>query len=69
MMENKILLKRNLIWKQVPLNNRYFYIEQDNKFIYLRVNNFPDEPLFTIINDLDILDIEDRPEHWDLEGF
>jgi hypothetical protein len=31
------------------------------------MNNFPDEILYTVINGLEIIDIEDKPENWELE--
>jgi hypothetical protein len=30
----------------------------------LRLNNFPEEPLLTLIFGLEIIDIEDVPEKW-----
>jgi hypothetical protein len=65
-MKSEILLKTDLYWKKHPQNDRYFYIERDEIIILLRINNFPDEPLYTLINGLDIIDIEDKPEQWHL---
>jgi len=31
------------------------------------MNNFPDEPLYTIIDGLDIFDREDKPDGWALQ--
>lgn len=67
-MENSILLKKNIFWKEHPSYKRYYYIEDGDKVILLRLNNFPEEPLWTIINGLDIMDIEDRPSGWVLEN-
>lgn len=67
-MENSILLKKNIFWKEHPRHKRYYYIEDGDKIILLRLNNFPEEPLWTIINGLDIMDIEDRPSGWILEN-
>jgi hypothetical protein len=66
-MESNNLFKREVFWKQHSINRRYYYTVVDDRIIYLRMNNFPDEPLYTLINDLDILDIEDRPPNWTLE--
>jgi hypothetical protein len=67
-MKNKILLKTKLIWKKHPENNRFFYIEdRANTIILLRINNFPEEPLYTIINGSDIIDLDDIPSYWILD--
>lgn len=66
-MDNIVLLNTKLIWRKHPQNERYYYIEKDERIILLRINNFPDEPLYTLINGLDIMDIEDRPAIWYLE--
>jgi hypothetical protein len=66
-MENKMLLTVKIIWKRHSSNERYFYHYEGEKLILLRVNNFPDEPLYTLINGLDILDMEDKPNDWILE--
>jgi hypothetical protein len=67
-MESKALLKNNLAWEKHPQNDRYFYIETNDTIILLRINNFPDEPLYTSINGLDIVDMEDIPERWHLNN-
>jgi hypothetical protein len=63
-MKNEKLKTENVVWKRHSDNERYFYVEKDDKIILLRMNNFPDEPLYTLINGLDILDIEDKPNNW-----
>lgn len=44
-----------------------FYHEHDKKIFLLRINNFPDEILYTVINGLEINDLEDKPVNWELE--
>ncbi len=66
-MKEEILLKSNLVWILHPTNDKYFYINKDYKIILLRINNFPEEPLFTLIDGLNILDIDDRPSGWKFE--
>lgn len=66
-MKNLVLIGTNVFWKKHPNNERYFYLRKDSDVVLLRVNNFPDEPLFTLINGLDIMDIEDRPSGWNLD--
>ena len=37
----------------------------DDSIVYLRVNDFPDEPLYTVIyDDIDIVNINDFPKNW-----
>jgi len=63
-MENKNLILSDIFWKKHPENERYYYFEKNNKIILLRINNFPDEPLYTLINELKITDIDDKPTGW-----
>jgi hypothetical protein len=67
-MENKNLILSNIFWKKHPENERYYYLKDNDKIILLRINNFPDEPLYTLINGLNIIDIEDKPVGWSLEN-
>ena len=61
------LINSYIIWKKHPENIKYFYTKFNDKVILLRLNNFPDEPLFTIIDGFLISDIEDRPNNWEFE--
>lgn len=66
-MTNHELIKSNVSWLQHPNQERFFYVElEDEKVILLRINDFPDEVLFTLINGFEIMDIEDRPKGWSL---
>jgi len=67
-MEISVLMKKDIFWKIHPTYRRYWYIEAEGRLILLRINNFPEELLFTIINGLDIVDIEDTPSNWTLEN-
>jgi hypothetical protein len=51
-------------WVKHPTNERYYYTRIDNDIILLRLNDFPDEPLLTLIYGLDILDVEEVPQNW-----
>jgi hypothetical protein len=46
-MKEKELSTSTIFWKQIPENERYYYSDNYEYIIYLRINNFPDEPLFT----------------------
>jgi hypothetical protein len=66
-MKIKDLLKINVKWKCHPNVRGFFYYKYDEKIFLLRMNNFPDEVLYTVINGLEIIDIEDKPKNWELE--
>jgi len=61
------LENKKLFWRKHPTNVKFFFIKEQDKTILLRLNNFPEEPLLTIINGMDIYDIEERPITWELE--
>ncbi len=67
-METSKLLNTPVNWLLIS-NSFYYYVEIDNKIIYIRLNNFPEEPLYTIINGLDIVDIDDPPTYWIFNKF
>ncbi|WP_312363789.1 hypothetical protein [Sphingobacterium sp.] len=66
-MNNEELISSTIFWKKHPEIGYYYYNEEYDKLIILRINNFPEEPLFTLINGLDITDLEDKPIEWNLE--
>lgn len=59
------LLKERLIWLPVSANERDFvndtYPRQE---CYLRMNDFPEEPLWTLFYKDDIIDFDDAPTQW-----
>lgn len=61
------ILNEEIFWRKHPRHERYFFFKKNESIILLRINNFPDEPLYTVINGLEIFDIDDRPENWTLE--
>ena len=58
------LLDIRIEWRRIINNIRYCYAHQDGRLLLLRMNNFPDEPMFTLIDGIDIFDIDDLPEKW-----
>ncbi|MCS4167681.1 hypothetical protein D3C81_1563860 [compost metagenome] len=66
-MNNEELISSTILWKKHPEIGYYYYNEEYDKLILLRMNNFPEEPLYTLINGLDITDLEDKPTGWNLE--
>ena len=58
------LTNRSIYWQRHPKNARYFYAYNDTELLLLRLNDFSDEPLLTLIKGLEITDIEEIPEQW-----
>lgn len=66
-MTNGELISSTVFWKNIQTLGITNYNEEYDKLILLRMNNFPEEPLYTLINGLDITDLEDKPTGWNLE--
>jgi len=66
-MDNNFLVKTKIHWKRIPLSKGYFYADYEKRRLILRLNNFPDEPIYTLINGLEITDIEEKPIQWSFE--
>jgi len=66
-MDNSTLVKNKVHWKKHPGNNHFYYYEEYYRIFLLRMNDFPAEPLYTIINGLEITDIDDLPVDWTVE--
>lgn len=62
-MNTNEILKAKIEWQPIE-NSSFFYCLIDNRIVYLRINNWPDEILFTLINELEILDLEESPKNW-----
>jgi hypothetical protein len=61
------LLKTKVKWKKHETSSRFFYHKNNDQIFLLRINDFPDEPLYTVISDLEIEDMDDKPTEWELE--
>lgn len=62
-MDVKNLLQANLEWVEQVDAPRFYRTEHKGEKLLLRLNNFPEEPLFTVIGE-SIFDIEERPKTW-----
>ena len=59
------LLDKPLKWVREDLVSRFYYSPSlDRQHTFLRMNNFPDEPLWTIVYKGISTDLEDKPEAW-----
>ncbi|MBS1537049.1 MAG: hypothetical protein JST20_04810 [Bacteroidetes bacterium] len=61
------LLAQEIKWYPIPESDRDFisvgYSKED---CYLRMNNFPDEPLWTLFYKEDNIDFDDKPPKWSI---
>ena len=63
-MINKVL-KENLLWFPIATSIRDFECDKYSKEIcYLRMNNFPEEPLWTLFYKGESFDFDDAPASW-----
>ena len=61
------LLNQKLSWKPIVDSKRDFYNPDfSTDECYLRMNNFPDEPLWTLFYKGDSLDFDNTPVNWDI---
>lgn len=56
-----------IIWRSHSSSPRFWIAESEGDTFYLRMNNFPEEPLYTFISKSVLEDIDDLPERWILE--
>ena len=60
----KKLFNREIIWRKAQPSGKGFIAEVDGEKCKLRINDFPDEPLYTLIYKGIEYDFDDAPEIW-----
>ena len=55
-----------LDWEQTPQSAYLFSSVFKNRIVFLRLNDFPDEPLCTVVLGDQEIDLEDLPKSWTL---
>ena len=55
-----------LDWEQTPQSAYLFSSVFKSRLVYLRLNDFPDEPLCTVVLEDQEIDLEDFPKNWTL---
>jgi hypothetical protein len=61
------LLKEKLKWKSDPNSKRNFITDSYPKEeCYLRMNNFPDEPMWTLFYQGESIDFDDELKNWNI---
>jgi hypothetical protein len=58
------IINKPVFWERHPTNQRYFYAQDDGELLLLRQNDFPDEPYWTLIKGMEIIDLEETPDNW-----
>ena len=58
------LMQHNLVWDEVNNQSRYYTTIYQAEKYYMRLNNFPDEPLYTVIINDEHFDFDDLPGSW-----
>lgn len=54
----------SIFWQKHANSFKFFFAYDNENLLLLRLNNFPDEPLLTVINGLDIRDLDEVPVNW-----
>lgn len=59
------LFNMKLIWKSEKDTSPFFYCNKFSKNeCYLRMNDFPEEPMWTLFYNGESIDFDDSPELW-----
>ena len=61
-----LLFNKQITWKFVKPGGIEFYAIVDGQKCELRMNNFPEEPLYTLEYMNQTIDFDDRPKTWKL---
>lgn len=61
----KDILKENLVWRYEQDSIRFYISDQYPKEVCkLRMNDFPDEPMWTLFYSGESIDFDDEPKTW-----
>ena len=60
------LLKNKIIWKKGENRNVFYKSTFNGSLCVLQMNDFPDEPLYTLFWNDEVLDIEDKSDLWEI---
>lgn len=58
------LLDLAIEWEVVEEDSTFYQTYLGEKKYLLRLNDFPEEPLYTLLSNCQSLDIEDKPVSW-----
>lgn len=63
----KALLARAIMWKKAGPTRWEAKLEDTGERCSLQMNDFPEEPLYTVSTAGESLDLDDAPPHWLIE--
>ncbi len=54
-----------IIWNEEKIDRFHFHANVDGKKLSLRLNDFPEEPMFTLfVDNFPVINFTERPENW-----
>jgi len=59
-------LKQEILWKECSHEDGHYEAVLDGQRVFLRLNDFPDEPLYSVVRGDRKVDMEERPPNWRL---
>lgn len=63
-------LRKKIKWNESNNSEYPFFIVIDRKTLVLRLNDFPEEPLYTLIVDgKEVIDLEGLPSTWQIPRY
>jgi len=65
----KKLFRKKIIWREVTPNGVEFIADINGEICKLRINDFPDEPFFTLTYKEMQFDFDDEPKTWEIPSF
>jgi hypothetical protein len=65
-MKLETVILRPIEWQRSPENRHHFFAEIEGQRFELHLNDFPEEPLCTLIGPGEQLDLEQLGEHWSM---
>lgn len=61
------LFEKKIAWKKCGVKNDEFIFSDNGKSFKLKMNDFPDEVMFTVSFENESIDIDDLPKKWKIE--
>ena len=62
-MKKETILESKIEWKQQKNDKKFFRAHFNGCELELRLNNFPEEPLYTVLGEFKF-DLDDLPSNW-----
>jgi len=58
------ILEAKISWREIERGGNEFMAQVDGHTCNLRMNDFPSEPLYTLMVDEEQIDLDDSPPNW-----